>query len=438
MTLKVDVETVDPLRRRLAVEVPAEAVSAELEKAYAELGRAAKVRGFRPGRVPRHVLERMFGDRVRADVFARLIQDSYAAVIEERHIEAVGQPEIVTEQAEPGGALRYSATVEVKPEVVVEAYRSLEVERPTVIVTDVDVDRALERLRQSFAQVRPIVERSQVEWGDVVTLDYEARVDGRLVGRGEKRDVEIGANSFPPEFDRELSGARLGADLDFVVVYPTDHAAAEVAGKTVQFRVHIRGLSRKEVPVLDDEFAKDHGECATLEDLRQRVRQQLEAEAAQQADESVRRAILVELAKLHDIPVPQALVQQRTEALVDEVWQESQQQRLAPRNAAEARGQLRADLEPHAREQVKVGLLLEAIARQEGISVSDDELDQRISALAAQAGTAAERLRAVYEGQEARHRLRARMVQSRAVDVLLRHAKVKSVPRIVAAADENG
>ena len=182
MTFKVDVETVDSVRRRLAVEVPAEEVSAEIEKAYVQLARGAKVRGFRPGRVPRPVIERLFGDRVRAEVFEKLIQQSYAEVVEEQRIAAVGRPEIVTEQARPGEVLRYSATVEVKPEIVVEHYAGLDVERPLAPVADAEVDAFLERLRQSSAQLRPIVERTTVESGDVVTVDYEGRVDGRARG----------------------------------------------------------------------------------------------------------------------------------------------------------------------------------------------------------------------------------------------------------------
>ena len=440
MTVKVDVETVDPIRRRLAVEVPAEQVSAELEKAYVELGRAAKVRGFRQGHVPRHVLERMFGDRVRADVFAKLIQHSYAEAIEERRIEAVGQPEIVTEDAQPGGVLRYRATVEVKPEVTVERYAGLEVERPVVSVTDDDVAVALDRLRQSYAQLRPITERSQVAAGDVVTLDYEARVGGKLVGRGERRDIEIGANAFPPAVDEHLVGAMVGSDVDFVAAYPADQGPAEVAGKSVQFHVHLHGISHKELPPLDDEFAKDHGECATLDELRERVRRRLDAEATRYADEAVRRSLLTELAKTHDLLLPQALVQRRTEALVEEVWHEWQRQRIRPKHDADALAHLRQELEPRAREQVKIGLLLEAVARQEGIAVSEEDLDARIATLSSEAGAAAERLRALYREPAARHELRARMVQSRAVDVLVRQAKLKMVPRPlhVAEGQENG
>jgi len=440
MTHKVEVETVDALRRRLEVEVPADEVAAEIDKAFVELGRAAKIPGFRPGRVPRPVLERLFGDRVRAEVFATLIQHSYAEVLDEHKIEALGQPEIVTEQAKPGGALRYSATVEVKPELSVDGYNGLTAERPVAPVTDADVDAFLARLQHSFAQLRPIPDRTRPQQGDVVALDYEARVEARVVSRGEGRDIEVGANGFPPEFDAHLLAASVGDEVAFAVTYPTEHEATQLAGKTVAFRVRLHALSRKEIPPLDDEFAKDHGECATLAELRQRVRQRLEEEADHRADQAVREALLTQLAAAHDIPIPKALVERRTEALVQEVLDEWRQQRVRPRDESQALAQLRSELEPRARQQVRMALLLEAIARQEGLAVSAPEIEQRIESLAAAAGAAAERVRALYQDPEARRQLETRMLQTRAVDIVVQRAKLTTVESAsnIAEVVENG
>jgi trigger factor len=377
---------------------------------------------------------------VRAEVFGKLIQHSYSEVLEERQIQALGQPEIVTEQAQPGEALRYSATVEVKPEVAVVQYAGLEVDRPLPTVDDADVDAFIERLRQSLAQLRPMTERTDVRPGDVVTVDYEARMDGRVVSRGENRDVEIGANGFPAEFDQQIVGAAVGSEIDFAVAYPAEHRAADLAGKTVQFHVRLRTLSVKEVPVLDDEFAKDHGECATLVQLRQRVRGRLEDEAARHADEAVRQGLLSELARTHDVAVPNALVQRRTEALIEEVRREWQQQRIRPRSESEALPRLREELEPRARQQVKVALILEAIARQENVQVTDADIEERVAALAAASGTAAERVHALYQNADARHELGVRLLQTRALDLVVSRARIRTVVKSanVAEAVENG
>jgi trigger factor len=355
-------------------------------------------------------------------------------------LDVVGDPEIVTEQAEGGAPLRYSATVEVKPDVVADHYVGLPVERPVIEISDGDVDTYLERLRESLAQFRPVTDRRVVDWGDVVTLDYEARCEGRLLGRGEQRPIEIGKNSFPPEFDRALVGADIGAAREFEVAYPADASVAELAGKTVRFRVQLHALSLKELPVLDDEFAKDHGECDSLDELRVRARKRLEAEAGRHADDAMRRGLLSELAKAHDIPVPQAMVARRTEALLEEARRELYGGTPRRREPPEVAVQLRRELQPRAQEQVKVALLLEAIVRQEGIEVGETDIDEHIAELAAQAGSGSERVRSLYENQDLRRQLRDRIAQSRAIDAVARRAKITNVQSKsgVAALPENG
>jgi trigger factor len=208
----------------------------------------------------------------------------------------------------------------------------------------------------------------------------------------------------------------------------------------VHFHVHVRALSAKELPPLDDEFAKDHGECSTLDELRQRARTRLESEAAQHADDAMRQALLDALASANDVPIPNALIERRTEALIEEVWREWQQRRIRPKNETEAVARLREELQPRARQQVKIGLLLEAIARQEDITVSEADVEERIAILATGAGAAAERLRAFYQDADARRELRNRMLQTRAVDAVVRVAHVTTRERApsVAAVNENG
>ncbi|MBI4518112.1 MAG: trigger factor [Deltaproteobacteria bacterium] len=438
--MKVEVEAVDPVRRRLAIEVPAEEVRDEIERAYADLGRRARVRGFRPGRTPRPVLEQLFGDQVRAEVFGKLIQRSYAEALQGQDLAVVSEPQIVTEQAEPGAALRYSATVEVKPEVVARDYSGFRVERTLVLITEAEVGAVLQRLQDSLAQLLPITERTRVARGDVVTLDYEARREQRLVGRGENRLVEIGRGQFSQSFDEQLEDAEVGTTREFSVAYPADYSNAELAGQTIDFRVTVKALAQREVPALDDDFAKDHGECETLAALRERVRQRLEAQAALRADQEVRAKLIDQLLAAHGIAVPDVMVQRRALALAEEVINSMRDVRLRQRDAAAERERLAAELVPQARKQVQTALLLEAIARQEHLEVSDDEVRAQIDEMAAPAGTGGERVRAQYQDEGMRAGLHARMLQQRALELVASRATITTTTHasVVADSGQNG
>lgn len=432
---KVSMETVDSVRRRLAVEVPAVEVSAEIERAYDHLRRTANVRGFRPGRAPRPVLKQLFGDRIQAEVFGKLVQDSYSDALREQNIEPVGQPEIVTEKAEPGEPLRYSATVEVKPSITPSGYVGLEAERPLKSVSDRDVEDFLENIRQSYAQLVPITDRTRAVRGDVAVVDYEARIDGSLAGRGEDRQVVVGSED---ELGGRLEGAETGIDLELDIDYPADHDNSELAGRRVHFRVLVKSLSTREVPDLDDEFAKDHGESDTLVDLRQRARQHLEASAAREADEATRSALVDQLIRAHPVEVPSAMVERRTESMIEDFLESLGPRQPPPGRVAEVRMQLRTEFEPRARDQVKASLILEAIAHHERLEIADDELETQVDRVAERAGTAKERVRALYGEPTARAGLRARMLQTRALELVTQRANIRTVERTSAVADEPG
>jgi trigger factor len=436
---KVAMENVDAVRRRLAVEIPAGEVTAEIERAYDRLRRKANVRGFRQGRAPRSVLERLFGDQVRADVFGQLVHDSFREALKEQKVEPVGQPEIITEQAELGQPLRYSATIEVKPAVLASAYDGIEVERSVRQITDADVELFVEELRDSFAQFRPVTDRTRAAAGDVATIDYEARGDGRPLARGQNRRVAVGGDQ-PTDIGFHLVGAEIGHPREFEVDYPDSHAAQDLAGRKVTFRVEVKGLATKEIPALDDDFAKDHGNCETLGELRRRVRERLEEAAAHDADAAVRSGLMDRLIANHDFEVPSAMVERRASALAEEVLESLGPRRPPASREAEVRQRMREELVPRARAEVKGALILEAIASQEHLSVSDDEIDEQIDRLADRAGSARERLRALYREPAARLSLRTRILQERALDLVLQRARVRTLEQTsdVAGALGNG
>ncbi len=420
---KVALETVDAVRRRLAVEIPAGDVTAEIDRAYDQLRRKARVPGFRQGRAPRPVLERLFGDQVRADVFGRLVSESYAEALREQSIEPVSQPEIITEHAEPGAPLRYSATVEVRPSVVATGYTGLAVERPLRPIADRDVDRSIESLRLSQARLVAVAERRVARRGDVATIDYEAAIGNRRVGHGERRLVEVGGEPTDGP-GAHLDGVEIATPVTFDVDYPADHPNRELAGQRVSFRVVVSALALRELPALDDAFAASVADCANVAELRQRVREQLVAAAQRDADSSVRGALIARLVTSHDFSLPQAMVERRAEALVEEVLDGLGPRRPPASREDQVRTQLRAELSERARDQVKAGLVLEAIAAQEHLTVDDGELDARIDRLAEAAGKARERVRALYQDPGARASLRGRLLQERAIELVLERAAI--------------
>jgi trigger factor len=417
---RVVVEDLSPVRKRVEIEVGATEVQGELERAYASVGREARIRGFRQGRVPRAVIERMFGEQIRREVLARLVEHSFHHAVEERRLDVVGQPEIDADTLTPGQSLKYSATVDVRPIIDVGETSGIEVARPSFEVTDADVDRVLESMRESFAQLRPIEDRTAVEAGDVVTMNVATTLDGGEPQRREGALVEAGSGSFPEALENQLVGRQAGTRFDLAVTYPADYGNGALAGKTVTFDVEIVALKAKELPTLDDDFAKDHGRAESLVDLRAKVRADLEAQATHRAETAVSDALLEQLVARHAFDVPPSLVDRRCDALLSAF-----DVRLPDGpDGEQLLTRLRADVRPRAEKEVRADLLLDAIAAARGVTIDDTDLDAEIDTLAHRQQQAPERIRSFYERPEARHALRNRMTRERTLALVLGEAKV--------------
>jgi len=426
--MDVTVESLSTVKRKIGVALPPEEVRAEIEQAYRGLQRHARIKGFRPGKVPRHVLEQYYGDQVRSEVIGRLIQESYVKAIEAEGLDAVARPEIVAEEVRPEEGLRYSATIEIKPTFEVGGYEGLEVERPLAPVSDEAVDAQLERLRESYAQMARHEDRDTVEQGDLASIAYTGVVGGRVLQGASATDriIEIGSGTFPPPFEERLVGKRVGESTHVDVPYPAGHHHPEIAGKTVTFRVEIKAVGRKELPALDDDFAKDHGECASLEELRAKIRSGLERAAGREADEGMRAALLHALVERNPVELPEALVERRLETMLREVGAYGLDARGNPELAAKL-DELRAELRRRASESVHSGLLLERLAAQQRIEVSDTEVDERIAAVVHAAPRERERLADLYRAPEARREVHERLAQEKALEWLAAQASVRTV-----------
>ena len=429
----VVVETLSPVRRRVQIEVPASEVQGEFDRAYASVGREARIRGFRQGRVPRAVLERMFGDQVQREVLARLVEHSFHHAIESERLDVVGTPEIDADSVTPGASLKYSATVDVRPIITINQTSGIDIVRPVYEVADSDVEQVLTSMRESVAHLRPIEDRTVIESGDIVTINVAMGLEGGESQRREGAMVEAGSGSFPLAIERQLVGQHKGTRLSVDVPYPAEYGNPSLAGKTVRFDVEIVDVKAKELPPLDDDFARDHGRAESLAELRGTIRADLEAQASARADAAVQQALADVLVERHPFDVPSSLVDRRCEALLasfDVRIPEGPQ-------GAELLERLRADVRPRAERDVRVDLLLDAIAAVRGVTTDDTEIDAEIDTLARRQEQAPERIRAFYERPEARHALRSRMGREKTLALVLADANVTArvMPKDVARAE---
>ncbi|MGH7894272.1 MAG: trigger factor, partial [Candidatus Binatia bacterium] len=380
------------VRKRIDVEIPADEVQRELDRGFERVRQQAHIRGFRPGRAPRNVVEQTYGEQIRREVIAHLVEHSFHHAVEDHALAVVGSPEIDAGELFPGEPLRYTVLVDVRPEITLGNTAGIPAERPEPVVSDADVERTIEALRERAAELRPIGARAIVEVGDVVTVDLTSRL-------GEERQtrqgvlLEAGSGNFPLALERQLVGQRLGAQLALEVPYPADYGNASLAGKTVAFEVQVNELHTKELPALDDEFARDHGHGDTLAELRARVRADLEQQAAAHADAQVREAVLGVLLERHSFEVPASLVVRRSDTILASLGV-----RLPDGPAAEQTlARLREQVRPQAEREVRADLLLDALATREVIEITDADVEAEIVAMAARERQAPERLRAFYD-----------------------------------------
>ena len=410
------------VRKRVDVEVPADEVQRELDRGFERVRQQAHIRGFRPGKAPRKVIEQTYGQQITREVVSKLVEHSFHHVIEDHRLDVVGSPEIDAGSLVPGEPLRYTVIVDVRPDITVGDVSGIEIERPEAPVSDDEVEQALTVMRERAAELTPITDRVTIEAGDVVTVDLTSRVGEE---RQERQGVllEAGGGAFPLALERQLVGRRLGEQLTLDVPYPDDYGNASLAGKTVSFDLQVNELHAKELPALDDDFARDHGQADSLAALRARVRADLEVQAASHADARVRDAVLQAMIARHEFEVPPSLVVRRSDAMLASIGV-----RLPDGpEAEELLARLREKVRPQSEREVRADLLLDAIATREQLEVSDADVQAEITAMAARERQAPERLRALYDRAEARDALRARLRRMRALEHVVSLARITPV-----------
>lgn len=421
--MKVNVEELSPIERKLSIEVESARVSEELDRAYAVLGRQVKIAGFRPGKVPRRILEQRFKHEVEGDVIRRLVEHAYLDAIREHHVEAVSAPQVTPQELKPNAPFSFQARVEVKPQVEPKDYRGLALKRAEVKVDDQMLTERLERLREDASRLEP-VERTAAQRDDHAVIDYEATVDGQEFpgSKAENITVQVIPGELVDAKIMALEGVQVGETKEIDYVFPPDYRIEQVRGKTGHFRVHLKGLKVKVVPELNDEFAQEVEAGQTLEGLKARIRSDLEKgqRAQQSADE--RDAILRALVEKNPIEVPRAMVERAIDQMLEGVARMMARSGVDPRAMNMDVGRFREDLRERAVLDVKGALLIEAIAGRESIHPSSEDVDKRIEELAEESKQPLAQVHKIFRDPAQRQHLEFRMREEKTIEFLKAHA----------------
>ncbi|BDG46270.1 trigger factor [Parageobacillus sp. KH3-4] len=412
----------------LTVEVDAEKVNEGLDAAFKKVVKNITVPGFRKGKVPRVIFEKRFGvEALYQDALDILLPEAYAKAVEEAGIEPVDVPKIDIEQMEKGKSLIFTARVTVKPEVKLGQYKGLEVEKMDATVTEEDVENELKRLQENYAEL-VVKEDGKIEKGDTAVIDFEGFVDGKPFegGKAENYSLEIGSGVFIPGFEDQLVGMKAGEEKEIEVTFPEEYHAKELAGKPATFKVKVHEVKAKQLPALDDEFAKDvDDEVETLEQLKEKIRARLEETKKNEAETALRDAVVEKAAENAEIDIPEVMVKNETDRMLREFDQRLQMQGLNLDLYYQFSGQdeaaLREQMKEDAEKRVRVALTLEAIAKAENIEVTEEEVNEELEKMAKTYNLEIEKLKELLGNLEG---VKEDLKWRKTIDFLVEHSKV--------------
>jgi len=378
--MKASVEEISSIKKKVSVEIPEDQVTQEVDTFYKDLGKKAKIKGFRPGKVPRNILERYFKDYVKAEVVQKLIQDTYPQALSEKDLQPVSPPTIDPGEFEHGKPFQYSVVIDVKPDIKLEGYTGLKIEGKKEEVKDEEIEERLKALQNLHANLKTISDVRPIQAGDFVIIDYEASLDGKPLEGGKAIDftVEVGSGQFIPAFEEKLIGVKPEGESDIEVSFPEDYGYQKWAGKTISFHVKIKEIKEKILPPLDDEFAKDLGDYSSFEELKTKLRGEIEKEKELALERQLKDQMVDQLLAANPFEVPESLVEEQTKALVSDTKLRLAAQGLELKNLGLTEEKLQGDYKTMAEKQVRTFLILEKIAGQEGISVTDEEANDRL------------------------------------------------------------
>ena len=386
--MSLQVEKLEHNMAKLTVEVAAEGVEKALQAAYLKQRKQINIPGFRKGKVPRQMIEKMYGPEVFYDEAANnMIPDAYAKAYDESELDIVSQPKIEVVQMEKGKPFIFTAEVATKPEVTLGDYKGLKVDKVSTRVTQKEVDEEIEKERERNARTIEVTDRA-VQDKDEVTLDFEGFVDGVAFegGKGEDYPLTIGSGSFIPGFEEQLIGAEIDKEVEVNVTFPKEYHSEELAGKDATFKCTVHTIKAKELPELDDEFASEVSECETMDAYRAEVKKNIKERKERTGKEKKENQAVDQAIENAQMDIPEAMIEFQVRQMADDFARRIQQQGLTVEQYFQFTGmtaeKMMEEMRPQAEKSIKTRLVLEAIVKAENIEVSDERVEEELTKMA--------------------------------------------------------
>lgn len=417
-------QVAESCRRVLEIEVPPEIVQKRVQAVARRLQQRARLPGFRPGKAPLALIQQRFQEDIRSQVLGELVPEYVAARVKEQNWEPVGSPAVSDIHYGEEAPLRFKATLEILPEFELQDYKSLRVEVPEPQVSGEEVEKTLEQLREQAAtyinrEPRPLAD------GDFASISIQGVSSEKVSSPVHVDEVlcEIGGPNTVREFSENLRGAGVGEEREFAVAYPSDFKDPRLAGKTLSYRVNVLGIKQKQLPELDDDFARQVGEFSSLEALRQHVKEDLRRAKLQEDEQNARSQLRQRLVEMHDFPVPEALVERQVERRLERLRRQIAAQEAIPQNWSPDWGPIRASQREAAAEDVKSTFILEKIAYQETVEVDEEDLEKEIQKIAAATRQSVDFIRSRLTSEGGLDKIKSRLRIEKALDFVFHNAR---------------
>lgn len=421
--MQSEIREISPVLYEVTIEVPWDRIQKDLNDTYKEIGKTARVRGFRPGKVPRDIVKQVYGPQVNAQVTGTLVEQGLMHAVQEHELHIVAQPEMdEAPKLQQGKPLTFVAKVEVRPKIESVEVDGIEAWERPIDVPNEDVDAEVERLRNEHAEIQVPDPMRPADEGDLATIDYTVSIDGEVNADmgAEGRQVELADENLLPELKGALLGTQPGDEKTVEIEFEDDHPNPDLQGKTASFALSVKELHEKLLPDVDDEFAKDCGDYETLLELRLKIREGLEESAKQRVDSEVKEQLVTSLIERNDIPVPPSMVQQQQQMMMYEMAQLMRMTGQAGAPGAE----YFEGLEKRAERRVQAGILLGSLARQEGIEVTDDDMNARFQEIADRSGKHIAKVKAEYQEAQ-REQLESQLLEEKVMAFLTERANIQ-------------